>query len=177
MFCLAKQDELGETFRLEGRGPRFRKRKGVKSIQRCYNVFKKEFPDLDLTSRTKAKKEQATYELSCSIVGKALADIPLDVITPETMHVILGLTKKIYEWLLKLFCKLEALEEEATVGSTTYQFCQAIVEARDSATDYATTHHPQDAVPVRNRHHRRKEGRKFQANERNWEGNQTYGNG
>ena len=38
--------------------------------------------------------------------------------------------------MFKLFAKLEALEEEATVGSTTYQFRQAIVEARDRAADY-----------------------------------------
>ena len=35
-----------------------------------------------------------------------------------------------------MFAKLEALEEKATVGSTTYQFRQAIVEARDSAAEY-----------------------------------------
>ena len=44
--------------------------------------------------------------------------------------------KKILEWMFKVFAKLEALEEEATVGSTTYQFHQAIVEARDSAAEY-----------------------------------------
>ena len=49
----------------------------------------------------------------------------------------IGIDEKILEWMLKLFAKLEALEEEATVGRTTYQFCQAIVEARDSAAEYA----------------------------------------
>ena len=53
------------------------------------------------------------------------------------MHVILGLMKKILEWMRKLFAKLEALEEEATVGFTTFQFRQAIVEARGSAAEHA----------------------------------------
>ena len=81
--------------------------------------------------------EQVTQDLSYSIVAEPLADVPPDVITRATMHVILGLMKKILEWMLKLFAKLEALEEEATVGSTTYQFRQAIVEARDSTAEYA----------------------------------------
>ena len=118
-----------------GRKIRFRRRKGSKSILRCYEKYKKEFLELDLLSRTKAKKEQATQELSYSIVGAPLADVPPDVITRATMHVILGLMKKILEWIFKLFAKLEALEEEATVGFTTYQFRQAIVEARDSAAE------------------------------------------
>ena len=111
--------------------------KGSKSILRSYKKYKKEFLELDLLSRTKAKKAQVTQELSYSIVGEPLADVPPNVITRATMHVILGLMKKILDWMFKLFAKLEALEEEATVGSTTYQFCQAIVEARDSAIEYA----------------------------------------
>ena len=35
-----------------------------------------------------------------------------------------------------MFARLKALEEEATVGSTTYQFCQAIVKVRDSVAEY-----------------------------------------
>ena len=46
--------------------------------------------------------------------------------------------KKILEWIFKLFAKLEALEDKATVGHTTYQFRQAIVEARDRAAEYIT---------------------------------------
>ena len=35
-----------------------------------------------------------------------------------------------------MFAKLEALEDKATVGHTTYQFRQAIVEARDRHAKY-----------------------------------------
>ena len=88
--------------------------------------------------RTKSKKEQVTQEMSYSIVGEALADVPLDVVTLATMHVILGLTKKFYDWLVKMYTKLEALEEEKTIGRTTHQFRQLIVEARDNATEYCS---------------------------------------
>jgi hypothetical protein len=100
-------------------------------------VYKREYLDLDVNQRTKARREKVTQELSYSIVGAPLADIPLDVITPATMHVILGLTKKIYDWMLKLFSRLEALEEGKTKGKTTPQFRQAIEESRDHAHRYS----------------------------------------
>ena len=52
------------------------------------------------------------------------------------MHIILGFTKKIYEWLLKLYARLEELEEGKTAGNTTHHFRQGIVEARDNAIEY-----------------------------------------
>ena len=85
-------------------------------------MYKKEYLDLDGKQQTQAKKEQVTQDLSHSIVAEALADIPLDVITPASMHVILGLTKKIVEWIFALYAKLEALEEEKTKGQTTNRF-------------------------------------------------------
>ena len=72
-----------------------------------------------LTIRTKAKREKVTQDVSHSIVASTLSNIPLDAVVPATMHVILGLTKKIYEWMLKLYRKLEELEENKTVGNTT----------------------------------------------------------
>ena len=45
---------------------------------------------------------------------------------------------KIYDWLLKLFARLEELEEEKTVGQTTHQFRQAIAAARDQAREYTS---------------------------------------
>ena len=97
MLCLALQAEIGLPYQVEGRNIRFDKCKGSKSILRCYEKYKKEFLELDLLSRTKTKKEQVTQELSYSIVGAPLADVPPDVITRATMHVILGLTKNIFE--------------------------------------------------------------------------------
>ena len=94
MLCMAQQTEIGLPYQVEERKIRFGRRKGSKSIGRCYEKFKKEFLDLDLLSRTKAKKEQVTRDLSYSIVDEPLADVPPDVITRATMHVILGLTKK-----------------------------------------------------------------------------------
>ena len=136
LWCLANQDLLEETFKLEGKASRFHKRKGNKSLQRSFEEYQKNYLDLDLTQRTKAKKEKVTQELSYSIVGQALADVPLDVVAFATMHVILGFTKKIYEWMLKLYAKLEELEEKQTAGNTTHQFRQAIREARDNAIEY-----------------------------------------
>ena len=77
-----------------------------------------------------------TQELSFSVVGEPLADIPIDVVTLATMHVILGMGKKIYEWKLKLYARLVELEEGITAGNTTHQFRQAIVEAMDNAIEY-----------------------------------------
>ena len=71
-----------------------------------------------------------------AIVGQALADVLIDVVTLATMHTILGFTKKIYEWMLKLYAKLEELEEGKTAGNTTHHFRQGIVEARDNAIEY-----------------------------------------
>ena len=70
------------------------------------------------------------------MVGLPLADVPLDTIAPATMHIILGLTKKIYEYLLELFRRLEEMEEEKTEGHVTYQFRQGIAEAKDNAQKY-----------------------------------------
>ena len=50
--------------------------------------------DLEPRLKTKARKVNVTQDISFSIVGASLADVPLDVIVPATMHVILGLTKK-----------------------------------------------------------------------------------
>jgi len=136
LWCLANQDLLEETFKLEGKAPRFQKRKGLNSLQCSFEKYQKNYLDLDLTFRTKAKKAQVTQELSYSVVGQALADIPIDVVTLATMHVILGFTKKIYEWILKLYAQLVQLEEGKTAGNTTHQFRQAIVEARDNAIEY-----------------------------------------
>ena len=88
--------------------------------------------------RTKTKKEQVTHELADVqyIVGATLADVPLGAVTPATMHVILGLTKKEHEWPLKMYSKLEALEEEKTAGRTTDQFRQSIVETKDKTSEY-----------------------------------------
>ena len=58
-----------------------------------------------------------------------MADILLDYITPATMHVILGLAGNIYDWILSLWARLEALEEKTT-GHTIYQFCQAFLKLK-----------------------------------------------
>ena len=96
---MAQQDQLHKTFRLEGKAPRFPKRKGIHSLQNCYKIFKREYLDLDHKLKTKARKEKVTRELSYSVVGAPLANVPLDVITLAKMHVILGMTKKMYDWL------------------------------------------------------------------------------
>ena len=91
---------------------------------------------MDEKDQTPSKKEQVTKDLSYSVVVKALANTPLDCITPASMHVILGLTKKIVEWILALLAKLGELEEEKTTGHTTYQFRQSVVNARDNSVEY-----------------------------------------
>jgi hypothetical protein len=116
MFCLASQDKLADTFLLGGNAARFNKRKGMNSIQKCFTVYEREYLKLHESQRTKTKKETVTKELSYSITGAPLADIPLDVIAPATMHVILGITKKLYDWLIKLFATLERLEEQKNKG-------------------------------------------------------------
>ena len=77
-----------------------------------------------------------TQELSFSVVGQALADVPIDVVTLATVHVILGFTKNIYEWMLKLYARLKELEEGKMAGNTTLHFWKGIVEARDNAIEY-----------------------------------------
>ena len=106
MFCLACQDSLSGT-----NATRFPKRRGMNSIPECYKIFKREYLDLP-EHKKKAKKEQVTKQMSHSIVGLPLADIPLDCIALASMHIILGFTKKIYEWLLNLFTAIEHLEEK-----------------------------------------------------------------
>ena len=71
--------------------------------------------------------------------------------------------------MLKLFAKNEALEEETTVGPTTYQFCQGIVEARDSAVEYVAFLQTDiksaiDTIKGKREKH-------SQIHERKWEGN------
>ena len=112
MFCLDSQDKLADTFLLGGNAARFNKRKGMNSIQKCFAVYEREYLNLHESQRTKAKKETVTKELSYSITGAPLADIPLDVIAPATMHVILGITKKLYDWLVKSFAMIETPEEK-----------------------------------------------------------------
>ena len=86
--------------------------------------------------QTKEQREKVTKEITHSIAARALADIPLDCITPATMHVILGFTKKIVDWILALFAKLESLEEAKTKGVTTYHFRQGTVEAIEKVVEY-----------------------------------------
>ena len=89
MFCLALQAEIGLPYQVERKKIRFGIRRGSRSILRCYEKYKKEFLELDLLSRTKAKKEKVTQELLYSIVGAHLADVSPDVTIRVTMHVIL----------------------------------------------------------------------------------------
>ena len=49
------------------------------------------------------------------------------------MHVILGMTKNIYDWLLIFFGRLEKLEEEKTRVRVTCQFREGILEAKENA--------------------------------------------
>ena len=112
MFCLDSQDKLADTFLLGGNAARFNKRKGMNSIQKCFAVYEREYLNKHESQRTKAKKETVAKELSYSITGAPLADIPLGVIAPATMHFILGITKKLYDWLVKLFAMIEMLEEK-----------------------------------------------------------------
>ena len=112
-FCLACQDRLSDCFRLGSDAPRFGKRKGMNSIPNCFATYKREYLNILEHEKTKAKREHVTKELSYSIVALPLADIPPDCIASATMHVILGVTKKIYEWLLKLFVTIEQLEEQS----------------------------------------------------------------
>ena len=95
MFCLAQQEKLQEIIRREGKAPRFPKRKGINSSQKSYEIYKREYMDLDSRLKTKAKKEQVTQYLIYSVVWAPLADVPLDVISPATIHVISGLTKNV----------------------------------------------------------------------------------
>ena len=60
MFCMAQQDQLHETFRLEGKAPMFPKRKGIHSLQNCYKIFKCGYLDLGHKLKTKARKEKVT---------------------------------------------------------------------------------------------------------------------
>ena len=83
---------------------------------------------MDPKPKTKKEKEHATQYLSHNVVGAPLTDIPLDLISSVTMHVILGLTR--------LFSKIEELEVEQTIGNVTYQFHQGVIEARDNARKY-----------------------------------------
>ena len=135
-YCLACLDRLDETFKFEGEAPQFPKRKGVNSLKECYQRYKREYMDLEPRLNTQARRAQVTQEVSFSIVGAPLADVPLDLIAPATMHVILGLTKNIYKWLLKMFSTLEQLKQDKTKGRVTQQFRQAIVDARDTAKKY-----------------------------------------
>lgn len=136
MFCLAMQDKLQDVF-IAGGTPaeRFEKR----TLEKMYELYKKyhdEYESLPLGERTKTKREDVTQNMTYSITAKALMDIPLDVISPSSMHVILGWTKKLVEWMMTLFSKIESLEEEKTKGKTTYQFRQAVEEALANAVEY-----------------------------------------
>ena len=94
LFCLAMQEKLDKTFRLEGGAPLFQERKGAYSHKVCFETYNREFLDLMLTMRTKTKKEQVTQELSYSIVAPTLAGVPIDCVAKASMHAILGITKK-----------------------------------------------------------------------------------
>ena len=131
MFYLARQNKLHRAFCLAGDTQRFLKRQGVTSMKELYKIYKHEHLDLNPKLKTKAKKEQVTRELLFSVVDLPLADVPFDVIALATRHIILGLTKKIYDYLLELLSRLEETEEEKTKGHVTYQFRDSIAEAKN----------------------------------------------
>ena len=104
MFCLAMQDKLKDVFISGGLSSQFEKRT-MDSMKEGYAIYKKEFLDLPVCQQTKAKREEVTKEMTYSVVGQALADIPLDCFTPASMHVILGFTKKIVDWIKGVFIR------------------------------------------------------------------------
>ena len=81
VFCLARQDQLHKTFRLKGTSSRFPKRTGINSLQKCKEIYKREYMDLDPKLQTKKKKEQVTQYLSHRVVVPVLASVPLGVIS------------------------------------------------------------------------------------------------
>ena len=64
------------------------------------------------------------------------------------MHAILGLTKNIYKWMLKLYARLGGWEEGKMTGNTTHHFRQGIMEARDNAIEYCEFRIPEERVSV-----------------------------
>ena len=135
MFCLAMQSQLKDTFVNGETGPRFAKR-DMEHIREMYGKYQERFENLPSNMQTKERRKKITKEITHSIAVKALTDIPLDCITPATMHVILGLTKKIVDWILTLFTKLESLKEAKTKGVTTYHFRQRTAEAIEKVVEY-----------------------------------------
>lgn len=85
-------------------------------------------------------RKMVTQQMPHSILALPLplTNIPLDVVSPLSMHVILGWTKKLVEWITALFAKIESLEveEEKTQEKTPTQFLQAAVEALSTVTEY-----------------------------------------
>ena len=92
--------------------------------------------NLPKNEQMKDARAAVIQKMTESIVGEVLADIPLDCITPATMHVILGFTKKIVDWILVSFLKLKLLEEKKTKGKTTYQFKQDVGEGMEKVVAY-----------------------------------------
>ena len=135
MFCLAMQDQLKDVFISGGTAARFQKCT-IESIKRMHGIYKEKFESLPTCQQTKAKREEITKEMTYSVVGEALADIPLDCFTPASMHVILGFTKKIVDWIKALFAKLESLEEMKSKGRTLFQLRQGVEEAYSWVIEY-----------------------------------------
>ena len=54
----------------------------------------------------------------------------------DPKHTVLGITKKIVDWMVELYAKLESLGEEKTKGHVTYQLRQLVVETWDNSLKY-----------------------------------------
>ena len=74
IFCLVNLEKLGDTCQLGDNVPRFKKREGITLIQKRFAVYKREYLELDVNQRTKAKREKVTQKLLYSIGSAPLLD-------------------------------------------------------------------------------------------------------
>ena len=133
IFCEILKRNLGKQFASLSENDR--KKRTLKSLKQCYDVYKQNFLNLPKSEQSKNKRASVTQQLSKSIISTPCLDVPLEVVTRASMHVILGCMRRILDWMLLLYRTLEDAAGKGQ-GSDNHKFRSSVQSAFENSTTY-----------------------------------------
>ena len=87
----------------------------IKSIFDDFKRFNESFLNLQPSKQTKPNHAKTTQNQSHSIILEHLAHASLQCITRATMHIVLGVTRQIVDWIVALYGHVEKRQQHPMI--------------------------------------------------------------
>ena len=105
-FCLAKLAHMKMIFHPDCPNHELRT---AESTLEDGATFKRLFEDLPVRDQTKALRTSVSQNLSHSIIQKLMAKFPFECILKALLHVRLGISRSVLDWIFDFYMKIEEL--------------------------------------------------------------------